>query len=256
VITKVSMDEREATLVRRESEIAELERQVANGTYRRPTEKNFPPWLHWWSWDPDRDLPSGLIGPMKKIRWLFIGLFGCYVWNVIGAFALFGANENVVESRATTIALAAVFCFVLCPLAFEWVFFPIYKGMKSGRALKFFTGLIAYGIWWAILVFNLIGLEFGGAVGFIIMGNAMSDNTAVGVIALIFCIVGCAIAALMVWVFIWLIRYWRVNGLASKAAEEGAMMAVDYAKEHPDQACEIVGVAATHADIFDPPAFD
>lgn len=243
------MDQRERALAEREAHLAELERQVANGTYVRPTEKNFPPWLHWWSWHPDRDLHADLVGPMKKLRWLFIALTGLYALNVIGCLSMLAVDE-VLESFSVTIVLSLVFLFALCPLSFEFVFFVLYKAMKTGRAIKFIIGMVMYCIWWAVLVFNIIGISVGGSCGFIVMGGAMDQNAGVGTIALIFCIGACAAAALMVWAFIWLWRYYRANGIAAKAAQEGAQMAVEYAREHPDQARDAMGFAASNSDAF------
>jgi hypothetical protein len=64
----------------------------------------------------------------------------------------------------------------------------------------------------------------------------------VGVICLIFDILAVAV----VFAFFWLWRYYHQKVLAGKAKGEAAM-AVDYTREHPNQAFAAAGVAAERA---------
>jgi hypothetical protein len=238
------MDRREEDLRRREAELANLEEQVRTGTYQRQSEKNFPPYLHWWSWHPERDLPADALDLMKRLRMLFASLFIVYLINNVGALAVLFApkkegSDGFGGSAAVRIVLSIVFTFVLVPLSFELAFFPIYKALTRARAISFFAGMAVTVIWFAVLVFNLIGIPSSGSVGFIMMIDAFGINTAVGVIALLFCIAGVLVAVGFAFGFIALVKYYKQNGLVEKAKREGATMAVDYAKEHPDQALQL-----------------
>jgi hypothetical protein len=249
VLTKAQMDQRERELAKRETEIAGFETQVSNGTFVRSKEKNFPPYFHWWSWHPDRDLAEAIAPAVKKLFWLFLGCTAVYAWNVIGCLSLLNpdAAQNI-RSPATHIVLSLVFFIVLCPLSFELAFFTLYKAIERAKAIKFFCGLFVYVVWCGVLVFNLIGIKSGGSVGFIVMIDVFGGNSAVGVIALIFCILGSAVAAAQVYSILWLVRYYRANGLAEKAIGEGATLAAQYARDHPEQAIAAAGYAQEHPD--------
>jgi hypothetical protein len=244
------MDRREEELRRREAELAGLEEQVRTGTYQRQREKNFPPVLHWWSWHPVRDLPENAQSLLRRLRVLFMSLFLVYLLNAVGCLAVLFApakkdeNGNATDkkfsgSAAVRLVLSVLFAFVFEPLSFELSFFPIYKAISHGRAIPFFCGLAVYVIWGLILIFNIIGVPQTGSVGFIMMIDAFGINTGVGVIALLFCLLAIAAAVAMAFGLIALVRYYRANGLVAKAKAEGAKIAVDYAKEHPEQALEV-----------------
>jgi hypothetical protein len=245
VLSKAQMDQRESELAKREAEISKYEQQVASGTFVPRKEKNFPPYLNWWAWHPDRDLPVNIAPSMKKLRLIFLGVTLVYVINVIGCFALMspGASEKV-RSPATHIVLSLVFLIVLCPLSFELAFFGLYKAVQRGKGLKFFVSLFWYVVWFAFLCFNVVGLIDTGSVGFMIMFQVFGGSTGAGVVALIFCICGSGIAVLLAIFGIWLVRYYRTNGLSKKAMMEGATIAADYAKDHPDQAVAVVNYTA------------
>jgi hypothetical protein len=237
------MDHREDELRKREAHLADLEEQVRMGTYQRPREKNFPPYLHWWAWHPERDLPADALPLMRRLRVIFMSVFFVYLVNVVGCLGvLFAPTDDgkEFEGNATmSLVLAIVYCFVLVPLSFELAFFPMYRALLRGSALRFFCGMAVYIVWFLVLAFTLVGVESLGSVGFITMTWAFGANTAVAVIALIFCIAGCIVAVLMVLAQIALVQYYRANGLVAKAQQEGVQLAVEYAKEHPDQALQV-----------------
>jgi hypothetical protein len=245
VITKAQMDQRERELAKREAEISGFETQVANGTFVRSKEKNFPPYLHWWSWHPDRDLPADLVAPMKRLRWLFLGCVGALFINAIGCLTLL---DGVISSPGTSVILSLVYLIVLSPLSFELAFFPLYKALARAKAIKFFTSLFMFLVWFGFLAFCLIGVIGTGGCGFWLMFTVFGKSTTTGVIALLFCIVGTPIAVLMAMSLIWLFRYYKTNGLAEKAMQEGANAAANYAKEHPEQAMDAAKFAAANPD--------
>jgi hypothetical protein len=247
--TKKDMDRRERELAAREQELAGLEEQVRSGTYK--PKKNFPPFLGWWAWHPAKDLPEDVQPGMRKLRWLFIGITIAYAWNLIGTLSLFSCKDkdghHLVESIAVTIVLAVFFLVVLSTFSFEFIFFYFYKAFKGGRAIRFFVALVLHAIWFLVLVFNIVGIVEGGSVGIWLMSKAFDAGcTGVGVIGVIFAILAVPMAVAMLFAFRWLWRYYRQKGLAGKAKEEAAGMAVDYAKEHPDQAVAVARVAADH----------
>lgn len=236
-----AMDAREAELAKREERLAVYEQQIRDGTYQRPTEKNFPPYLHWWSWHPERDLSPDAIGLMRKIRILYFVMWLLYLENIAGAIAL-NFSSDFDETGATMIVLSVLMAFVLTPLAVRFAFFGMYKGMKAGKAIPFFWGFGLHCLWFGILVFNLIGFDWGAACGFIIMVD-VAKYQAIGPITIIFCVAGTLIAIAHGFSIVWLIRFYRSHGLVDKAKREGAEAGVDYAKDHPDQ----VYAAATEA---------
>jgi uncharacterized membrane protein len=73
------------------------------------------------------------------------------------------------------------------------------------------------------------------AIRTIVMINAFSKSGIVGIIALVFCVIGIGIGVLMVLSCIWLIRYYKRSGLKAKALMEGAQIATEYAKENQDE---------------------
>lgn len=233
IVTEKQLEERELALAKREAELSELEQQLADGTYVKPKpEKNFPPLIHLWAWHPDRDLPPDLVTPMKRLLWIFMAAVVVYFVNWIGCLSCLakGAAERV-DSPATKIVVSSIFLFVFCPLAFHLAFFAIYKAMKKRKALKFFCGMIAYAVWFIALVFNVIGIKGGGNVGLITMIDVFSGNAVVGVISLIFTLLGTCELVAMAWSFIWLIKYYKTNGLKGKAIQEGFGIAADNAAQ-------------------------
>jgi hypothetical protein len=238
------MDHREDELRKREAHLADLEEQIRNGTYERSREKNFPPYLHWWAWHPERDLPPDALVLMKRLRVLFMSLFLVYIVNVVGCAADLIGGESRDYSPTMSLVLSIVYAFVLVPLSFELSFFPMYRGILRGAALRFFCGMGVYVVWFLVLAFTVIGVGGLGSVGFIVMSEMFGDSGALGVIGLIFCILGCIAGVDMVLGIIALVRYYRANGLVAKAKQEGTALAIDYAKEHPDQALDIAKAVA------------
>lgn len=256
VLTQKQLEDRERALDKREAELAEIERQVADGTYvREESDKNFPPFLKWWSWHPDRDLPEDIRGRLKKLMWLFILCTFVYFVNCFACFFCFirsAEGEVDLGSVATKVVLSIVFFAAFCPLAYEFVFFQLYKALKNGKAGKYICGMIMYAIWWIFLVFNLIGLRDCGSVGFILMLDAWDTHIIAGVTGLIFVILGALDAVLLAWLYIGFWQYYKNNDIKQKAMQEAAGMAVDYAREHPDQVKEIAGAAMDSGAVSNP----
>jgi hypothetical protein len=160
--------------------------------------------------------------------------------NVAGALSLLSVGGSV-GSPATVIVLSLLMFVFLSPLSFDLVFFVLYKALMKGSGLRFLCGMITFVIWTGILVFNVIGIRNAASVGFITMIDVFNSNSGVGAICLIFCIMGCVGTALMIFAFLWLLRYYKRNGLKEKAKAEAASAAIDYAKEHPDAFTKSVG---------------
>lgn len=256
VHSKKAMDRRERELADRERELATIEEQIRTGAYK--PKRNFPPFLGWWAWHPEKDLPVDVQPGMRKLRWLFIGITLAYAVNLIGVLTMIGCKYDSdgdgkdevypVDSLSIAIVLAVFFLIVLCPFSFKFVFFYLYKAFQRGRTIRFFVALGFYIIWFLVLAFNLVGIQEAGSVGFIVMGFTFrADKPVAGVVCLIFIVLGVVCAVGMVLAFFWLWRYYRQNGLAGKAKEEAAGLAIDYAREHPDQAAAVAGAAAGKA---------
>ena len=79
------------------------------------------------------------------------------------------------------------------------------------------------------------------------MIGIFGGNAAVGIIALIFCILACCDGAAMVWTFLWLLKYYKKVGLDKKALQEGTAVAASYAVEHKE---EIGQYAANNRDAL------
>jgi hypothetical protein len=235
------MNEREAVLAKREERLAMYEQQIRDGTYQRPTEKNFPPILHWWSWHPERDLSPDAIGLMRKIRILYFVTWLLYLENIAAALALNFGGEKL--AGATMIVLSVFMALVLTPLAVDFAFFGMYKGMKKAGAIRFFWGFGLHCVWLGILIFNLIGVDWGAAGGYIIMVKAASVKGS-GPLTIIFCIAGTLIAIAHGISVVWLMRFYRSRGLVDKAKSEGVQAGVDYAKDHPDQVYAVASEAS------------
>jgi len=73
-----------------------------------------------------------------------------------------------------------------------------------------------------------------------------TENKWVGVVALIFSIMGALTCVGMVFNFIKFVKYYKSEGLDRKAIAEAGQAAAQYAKDHPDQARE-VATAAYHS---------
>jgi hypothetical protein len=223
---------REEQLERQEREIADKERQLANGTAQRQTRKNFPPYLKIWEYHPDDDLPEKSRGLAKKLFWVFLGTGICYLLNVVGAFSLFGAGDAAKTSTGMAVILSLVFLCILYPASYEVSYFVLYKAMATGKGLRFFCGFITYAIWWGLLAFCMIGVSDGPSVGFIIMINLFSGGkSGQGFLSLLFCIATVAMVGVMGFEGIMLWRFYKSEGLSNKAYSEAAGIAVRQAYE-------------------------
>jgi hypothetical protein len=255
-VTERDIELREQELAKRERAIAEREQQVQSGTYQAPTTRNnFPPFLKWWAWHPDEDLPENSRFLAKLIFWLYLGYGASFCINLIGALACLGAGGAQKTSTGMLLALACVWFFVVYPVGYEVVYFMFYNSLISGKAVKYVCSMILYAIWWAILVVALIGIGGGGSVGMIIMINLYSGHKGgQGTIALIFFIAGTADALGLAYAFLQLIRFYKAEGLQGKAMSEVGQFAAQQAVENKDLLAdaarenpELVGSIAANA---------
>ena len=245
VISEEALAAREAELARREARIANLEQQVTNGTYKPPeNRKNFPPILKIWEYYPQEDLPAAAVPIFEKIKRIYIAAFGLFLINWFCCLCCFSKDCSKVVSPGTLIVLSTLYLFVFCPLSFECSFFVLYEGLKRGRAMRFFCGVVTYIIWFIFIAFNVIGIANSGSTGLITMIDLFSTSAKwVGFFALIFCLLGIALGTIMVLTFLQLIKFWKEEGLERKALGEASKMAADYARENPDVAKEAMTVA-------------
>ncbi|OHT05785.1 hypothetical protein TRFO_26381 [Tritrichomonas foetus] len=81
-ISNKDLDKKEAVLRNREQKLQSIEQQIADGTFQKPkNDKNFPPFVRWWSWHPERDLPENSVKLVKIIRWIYLGSVLVYLVN-------------------------------------------------------------------------------------------------------------------------------------------------------------------------------
>ena len=238
-LTDEDLRRREEVLSRREREIENLENRVSNGDIpTRTTRKNFPPLLKLWAYHPDEDLPEKSRSIAKQVFYIFNATVGVYLVNCIGCFCCL-ASARYTSSPASKIVLSLLFLIVFCPISFEVSYFILYDALSKGKGLRFFIFMFTYLIWCGILVFNLIGIDDSGSVGFIQMINLFAGPVVTAVVALVFCIAGSLDVAAMVFTFIKLFRFYRTEGLEKKAFGEAALIAAEKAKENKDTIAEV-----------------
>ncbi|KAH0794984.1 Secretory carrier-associated membrane protein 1 [Histomonas meleagridis] len=238
-ITDDDLRRREEMLARREREIEALENRVSSGDIPKvQTRKNFPPLLKWWAYHPDEDLPEKSVTIAKQIFYVYLATVAVYLINCIGCFCCLASAEHT-SSPATKIVLSLLFLIIFCPISFEVSYFVLYDALARGKALRFFCFMATYIIWCGILVFNLIGIDDSGSVGYIQMINLFGGPAGVAIIALIFCILGTLDVAAMVFTFIRLFRYYKSEGLEKKAYGEAAVIAAEKAKENKDTIIDV-----------------
>lgn len=235
-ITEAQVEARERQLAERERQIAEKENALQSGTLTvEQTRKNFPPLLKWWEYHPDDDIPEHGRKMAKWTFYLFCATGIVYLVNLIGCLACLGSQSAAKTSVGLLIGLSVVYFIVFWPLSFEICYFVLYDALRRAKGMKFICGLAMYVIWWLILVFNVIGMKDGGAVGIIIMINLFSGGKgAIGAIACVFTILAIVDCAALGWMFILWCRWYKREGLSQKAFSEAAQYAAERAKDNPD----------------------
>lgn len=235
-VTESQVEARERQLAERERQIAEKEDAMRNGTLQpAATRKNFPPLLKWWEYHPDEDIPEHGRKMAKITFWLFVATGLVYLVNAIGCLACLGSKGAANTSVGLLIGLSIVYLLAFWPLSFEICYFVLYDALRRSKGMKFICGLAMYCIWWIMLVFNVIGIQDGGAVGFIIMINLFGGGASgVGAIACIFSILGLLDAVALAWMFVLWCRWYKKEGLSRKAFTEAAEYAAEQARENPD----------------------
>ena len=235
-ITESQVEARERQLAAREREIAEREEALRSGVVMAPTtRKNFPPLLKWWEYHPDEDIPEHGRKMAKRTFWLFVATGAVYLVNCIGCLACLGAKGAAKTSVGLLIGLSVVYLLAFWPLSFEICYFVLYDALKNAKGMKFICGLAMYVIWWVMLAFNVIGMEDGGAVGFIVMINLFSGGAAgIGAIACVFTILAVGDAVALAWMFVLWCRWYKTEGLSRKAFSEAAQYAAEQARENPE----------------------
>jgi hypothetical protein len=234
---------REDALKRREQEIESMENQVRSGTYVPPTTRNnWPPILKWWAYYPDEDLPENY----RKLANLLFMFFSAqaipYAINVIAAFALLGAHGDANVSVGMMIALSLFFLLVWIPLGYDGVYFNFYNALMKQKALKLLCSLAGCAIWWSVLVLNVIGVTKGG-VGLLPMIDLYgSGHGVIGTISLFVVLTGSVDAAALAWVFLRLVRFYRSEGLSSKAFLEAGQIAVERAQDNPRMMAQFTAI--------------
>jgi len=247
-ISAADLDRREAELARREANIASKEQAIANGTYKPPeSRKNFPPVIKMWEYYPEQDLPETSLSIMNIMKWLFYACGLDLLVNFVCAiFTLIPGPADAVDSPASMIVLAGIYFFVFWLLSYEICFFVIYRALRDGKALRFFCGLFVYILWMGFMTFLAVGISDTGAVGMIVTFDIFSKakkSKWVGVVSLIFSIMTILTILGMVYNFIHWVKFYKAEGLTTKALKEGASMAANYAKEHPDEAKQVATAA-------------
>lgn len=237
-ITEADLERREQALARREREIESKEQQIQNGTLAPPTSrKNFPPFLRIYAYHPDEDLPENSRQLAKILFYMYLGIGLIYLLNWIGCLACLGAGSST-SSPATKIVISSIDLFILFPVSWEISYFVFYKALAEGRGLKFVCFLITYIIWGIILIVEAIGFDDGGSVGWIQMIDLFSGTGGgakfAAVLGLIFSICATGMIALMFFIFIKLIKFYRSEGLQKKSFQEAAKFTAERANENRD----------------------
>jgi hypothetical protein len=247
-ITERDLERREEALAKRERELQTMEDQVRSGTYVAPTTRNnFPPILKWWQYYPDEDLPENGRRDAKFVFWAYTAGYIPYAINVIGAFGvLFGRGGDAVSSTGMLLALSLFFLLVWQALGYEVFYFVYYNALAQSKGLKFICSLVTYFIWWGMLVFNVIGIGGGGSVGLIVSIDLSSKHHGgLFAIGLIFFLTGLADAAVLAWLFVRLVQFYRAEGLSKKAFAEAGQIALEQAANNREA---LVGAALEHPE--------
>lgn len=239
-ITEKQIADRERQLEERERMIREREEALANGTIRvTHGRKNFPPMLHWWSYHPDEDLP---LEARKTAKTMFMTLllFGpIYLINFLAVLFSMGCGDILHNSPAMMLVLSAFYLIALWPVSFEICYFPYYNSLISGKAMRFFCALGVYFLYFALLVFNVIGIASNGAIGIISVIDLFAAGKVLqGVFGIIFVVAGILDICVMVIVFISLIAYYKQEGLDKKAFAEAGQFAAEKAMENRELLAE------------------
>jgi hypothetical protein len=241
---------REEALARRERDISTMEDQVRSGTYVAPTTRNnFPPFLKWWAYYPNEDLPENARSDAKLLFWAYTAGFIPYAINVIGALGVqftSGAGTAADTSTGMLLALSIFFLVVWQLLGYECFYFLYYKALIQGKGLKFICSLVTFVIWWGMLVFNVIGVKDGGSVGIMIVADLQGKFNGCFTIGLIFVLVGLADAAALAYLFVRLVQFYRREGLSKKAFAEAGQFAAEQAAANRET---LVGVAMEHPEV-------
>ncbi|OHT08615.1 hypothetical protein TRFO_22801 [Tritrichomonas foetus] len=238
-ISEADLEMREAALAKKEREIEEKETRLANGTLQ-PTKsgKNFPPFLKWYSYHPDEDLPENARTQAKVLFFAFFGIGIIYAINWIGCLAcLNGQAAAATSSPATKIVLSTIFLFIFYPLSYELVYFVYYNAVMTGKGLKFVCFLITYVIWGLMLVYAAIGIDDGGSVGWIQTINLFAGDGAskgIAVIALIFSLSATGMVVFLGFMFMKFIKFYRSEGFEKRTFSEAAQFTAEKARENPD----------------------
>ena len=242
------MSAKEAELARREIEIARQESLVANGIpvesaglVNRP--KNFPPFVKFWKYYPDQEIPADSQPLIKQIFILWAVMCVTYLVNWIVSFCCLSCADSL-GSVGSLLVLSTVYLFIFVPVSYEVSFFILYKSLKESRGLSFFCFLFTFAIWGVIIAWHAVGIEEGGAVGWIqTIDLFLGKHFFVGTLGIIVSLgySTCVFGVVYYWLKCW--NFYKKNGLKSKAFSEASTIAAQYASENPNMFNDVQGAA-------------
>lgn len=236
-LSDADLSAKEAELARREMEIARQESLVANGIpvesvgmINRP--KNFPPFIKFWKYYPEQEIPSDSQPLLKQIFILWLVIAGTYLVNWIVSFCCL-ACADALGSVGSLLVLSTVYLFVFIPVSYEVCFFVLYRALKEQRGLSFFCFLFTFAIWGLIIAWHTIGISEGGTVGWIqTIDLFLGKHSFVGFLGVVVSLAytTCVAGVIYYWIKCW--NHYKKNGLKSKAFGEASTLAAQYASQN------------------------
>lgn len=238
-LSDADLSAKEAELARREMEIARQESLVANGIsvesaglVNRP--KNFPPFIKFWKYYPDQEIPPDSQSLIKQIFILWFVMDATYLANWIVSLCCLSCADAL-GSVGSLLVLSTVYLLIFVPVSYEVCFFVLYKALKESRGLSFFCFLFTFAIWGVVIAWHAVGIEEGGAVGWIqTIDLFIGKHSLVGTLGLIVSLAytTCVAGVIYYWLKCW--SFYKQNGLKSKAFGEASTIAAQYASENPN----------------------
>lgn len=238
-LSDADLSAKEAELARREMEIARQESLVANGIpvesaglENRP--KNFPPFIKFWKYYPDKEIPVDSQPLIRQIFILWLVMDITYLANWIVSFCCLACADSL-GSVGSLLVLSTVYLFIFVPVSYEVCFFVLYKAIKESRGLSFFCFIGTFTVWGIIIAWHAVGIEEGGAVGWIqTIDLYLGGHAFVGTLGLIVSLgyTTCVAGVIYYWLKCW--NFYKKNGLKAKAFGEASTIAARYASENPN----------------------
>ncbi|EAY14139.1 hypothetical protein TVAG_351870 [Trichomonas vaginalis G3] len=265
-ISESELAAKEEALARREEKIAQREREIelarANGNLEslNPHKRNFPMILKIYKYYPEEELPNDAVKMVQLLKWtMYTFTFIMFLNALISFLSLTPCASEEIKSPAASIVFACVY-FAFGPLVFtEICLMLLYDSLKNKKGARYFFSIITIFLYLAFCIYVIVGLSDYGSFGYIISINLLRapKNKWVGIVALIFSILGTLHCVFLGWVWWMIVVYFKRNKISELAAREAAGYAANYAvdhktellqaaKDHPDVAVSVAQTAGTY----------